>query len=170
MHDAGQHRLERPTALDQPLEPMLRRSGAAAVSSAPELPASRSRRPDPTGPCIGRPARRSLDRAASPAPRAVRSSPPIGSAPIDLHRGRADRTSRSRKGRAGQCGQHRSDDARSRLALARAGEHVPLRRKRRPRPASRRPASVRSTDAASPGAISSNVLFTMVLHGGTSEG
>jgi hypothetical protein len=75
MHDAGQHRFEIPTALDQPFEPMLRHLDVAAVSSAPALPGSRSQRPDRPGPCTFRPARRSPDPAASPARRAASSSP-----------------------------------------------------------------------------------------------
>ena len=124
VHHAGQHRLETSTAIDKPLEPMLRhlvllprrrcqnfqdrggkdltrRVGALAVQHddpliRPLLPYDESRR------------HRGADRQCT----------------LDLYRGCADRSPWSREGRTNERGQDGRDDAGSPLALAGAGEHV----------------------------------------------
>ena len=126
VHDAGQHRLERPAALDQPFEPMLRH--LALLPRRRRQNFQHRGRDDLTG-RVGALAIQhddALIRPLLPHHEPRRHRRPNRQRALDLHRGRADRTTGPGKGGADQCGQHRGDDARSGLALARAREHVPF--------------------------------------------
>ena len=124
MHHAGQHRLQRPAALDQSFEPMLRQLDLLPCRGCQDFQHCRGN--DVT--CwIGALAVQHDDpliRALLAHDKPRRHHCVDRQAALDLHRGGADRTAGPRQGRTDQGGQDGSDDASSHLAFARAAERA----------------------------------------------